>query len=104
MARSTPTLAALAAGGGRVTTDTADAADPSVAGSLMDRDDPDVLVLVAGASPLMRPLQHQTWETFSVNWETDVRVAFQWLREALLKPLRPGSRVVVMSSGAALAG
>src|SRR5260370_19630514 len=27
---------------------------------------------------------------------------FQWLREALLKPLRPGSRVVVISSGAAL--
>jgi 3-oxoacyl-[acyl-carrier protein] reductase len=50
----------------------------------------------------MRPLQHQTWETFSVNWETDVRITVQWLREALLKPLRPGSRVVVISSGAAL--
>ncbi len=48
------------------------------------------------------PLQHQTWETFSVNWQTDVRIAFHWLREALLKPLRPGSRVVVISSGAAL--
>ena len=50
------------------------------------------------------PLQDQTWETFSVNWETDVRIAFHWLREALLKPLRPGSRVVVISSGAALNG
>jgi hypothetical protein len=50
----------------------------------------------------MRPLQHQTWETFSVNRETDVRITFQWLREALLKPLLPGSRVVVISSGAAL--
>ena len=49
-------------------------------------------------------LQDQTWETFSVNWQTDVRVAFHWLREALLKPLRPGSRVVVFSSGAALNG
>jgi hypothetical protein len=38
----------------------------------------------------MRPLQHQTWETFSVNWHADVRIAFLWLREALLKPLRPG--------------
>src|SRR5260370_39260490 len=52
----------------------------------------------------MRPLQHQTWETFSVNWQTDVRIAFHWLRETLLKPLRPGSRVVVISSGAAVAG
>src|SRR5206468_12873946 len=58
----------------------------------------------AGASPLMRPLQHQTWETFSVNWHTDVRIAFHWLRESLLKPLQPGSRVIVVSSGAALAG
>ncbi|OBG18818.1 SDR family oxidoreductase [Mycobacterium sp. 852002-51057_SCH5723018] len=82
----------------------ADAADASVPGSLLDRYDPQLLILVAGASPLVRPLQHHTWETFSANWHTDVRIAFHWLREALLKPLRPGSRVVVISSGAALAG
>ena len=33
-----------------------------------------------------------------------MRIAFHWLREALLKPLRSGSRVVVISSGAAVAG
>jgi 3-oxoacyl-[acyl-carrier protein] reductase len=63
---------------------------------------PEAVILVAGASPHMRPLQQQTWETFSVNWETDVRIAFHWLREALLKPLRPGSRMIVFSSGAAV--
>jgi hypothetical protein len=73
-----------------------------VAGSLLDRYEPEVIILVAGATPYMRPLQQQTWETFSVNWQTDVRIAFHWLREALLKPLRPRSRVVVFSSGAAL--
>lgn len=52
----------------------------------------------------MRPLHHQTWETFSVNWHTDVKIAFIWLREALLQPLPPGSRVVVVSSGAAING
>jgi NAD(P)-dependent dehydrogenase (short-subunit alcohol dehydrogenase family) len=82
----------------------ADASDASVPGSLLDRYDPHLLVLVAGASPLIRPLQHHTWETFSANWHTDVRIAFHWLREALLKPLRPESRVVLISSGAALAG
>jgi NAD(P)-dependent dehydrogenase (short-subunit alcohol dehydrogenase family) len=82
----------------------ADAGDPSAAGSLLDRYEPDAVILVAGATPLMRPLQQQTWETFSVNWHTDVRIAFHWLREALLKPLRPGGRVVVVSSGAAVAG
>ncbi len=59
---------------------------------------------MAGASPLLRPLQEQTWETFSINWHADVQIAFHWLREALLRPLTPGSRVVVFSSGAALAG
>jgi NAD(P)-dependent dehydrogenase (short-subunit alcohol dehydrogenase family) len=62
------------------------------------------VILVAGATPLIRPLQHQTWEAFSVNWHTDVRIAFRWLREALLEPLRPGSRVIVISSGAAVQG
>ena len=52
----------------------------------------------------MRSLQHQTWETFSANWHTDVKIAFTWLREALLQPLPPGSRVIVVSSGAAING
>jgi NAD(P)-dependent dehydrogenase (short-subunit alcohol dehydrogenase family) len=82
----------------------ADAADPTVAGQLIDAYHPRILVLNAGASPLMRPLQQHTWETFSVNWQTDVRITFHWLRESLLKPLPPGSRVVVVSSGAALNG
>jgi 3-oxoacyl-[acyl-carrier protein] reductase len=82
----------------------ADAGEAAAAASLLDRYEPETVVLVAGASPHMRPLQHQTWESFSVNWETDVRITFHWLREALLKPLRPGSRVIVFSSGAALNG
>jgi NAD(P)-dependent dehydrogenase (short-subunit alcohol dehydrogenase family) len=82
----------------------ADAGDATVAASLLDRHEPQVVILVAGASPHMRPLQHHTWETFSIHWQTDVRIAFHWLREVLLKPLRPGGRVIVVSSGAALAG
>jgi NAD(P)-dependent dehydrogenase (short-subunit alcohol dehydrogenase family) len=82
----------------------ADAGDSVVAGSLLDRYEPGAVILVAGATPLLAPLQHQTWESFSANWHADVRITFHWLREALLKPLRPGSRVVVISSGAALAG
>jgi 3-oxoacyl-[acyl-carrier protein] reductase len=102
VARSEAALAELAGGAGTIRPEVADAGDPAVAGSLLDRYEPQVVILVAGASPHMRPLQEQTWETFSVNWQTDVRIAFHWLREVLLKPLRPGSRVVVFSSGAAL--
>jgi NAD(P)-dependent dehydrogenase (short-subunit alcohol dehydrogenase family) len=89
-------------GAGTIQPETADAADPTVAASLLDRYEPEAVIPVAGAAPHMRPLQQQTWETFSVNWQTDVRMTFHWLREALLKPLRGGSRVVVFSSGAAL--
>ena len=104
ISRSATTFPESAGGAGNIQPVVADAADASVPGSLLDRYDPQVLILVAGANPLMRPLQHHTWETFSANWNTDVRIAFHWLRETLLKPLRPGSRVVVISSGAALAG
>jgi NAD(P)-dependent dehydrogenase (short-subunit alcohol dehydrogenase family) len=89
-------------GAGTIQPEIADAGDATVAAGLLDRYEPEAIILVAGAPPYMRPLQQQTWETFSVNWQTDVRIAFHWLREALLKPLRPGSRVVVFSSGAAL--
>ncbi|MGH6654769.1 MAG: SDR family NAD(P)-dependent oxidoreductase, partial [Actinocrinis sp.] len=89
---------------GGIRAEVADAADASVPGTLLDRYDPQVVLLVAGATPQTRPLQEHTWETFSANWDADVRIAFQWLREILLRPLRPGGRVIVMSSGAALAG
>jgi NAD(P)-dependent dehydrogenase (short-subunit alcohol dehydrogenase family) len=104
VARNGPALDALAAASANVKTEVADAAGEAVAWRLIDQYEPDILVLVAGASPVMLPLQHQTWETFSVNWDADVKIAFGWLREALLRPLRPGSTVVVISSGAAVSG
>jgi NAD(P)-dependent dehydrogenase (short-subunit alcohol dehydrogenase family) len=82
----------------------ADAADPVSAGQLIDQWRPRVLVLNAGASPLARPLQRHTWQTFSRNWEVDVQQAFNWTREALLLPLEAGSVVIAMSSGAAVQG
>jgi NAD(P)-dependent dehydrogenase (short-subunit alcohol dehydrogenase family) len=82
----------------------ADVVDPMVAGQLIDAWRPAVLVLNAGATPLPRPVQNHTWQTFSRNWEVDVAHAFGWTREALLAPLTPGSVVVTMSSGAALRG
>ena len=104
VARSESDLSGLAAEGRTIEIEAADATDPAVARSLLDQYRPHILVLVAGANPVMRPLHHQTWETFSVNWETDVKIAFTWLREALLQPLPQGSRVVVISSGAAING
>lgn len=104
VARQRSTLEELAAVSTDIRTEAADAADPEVAWRLLDQYEPEVLVLVAGANPVMRPLHHHTWDTFSANWNADVKIAFTWLREALLRPLPPGSRIVVVSSGAAVGG
>jgi len=104
VSRSTATFPAPGQGTGSIHAEVADAAEAAVPAKIIDRYEPEVVILVAGAPPHMRPLQEQTWETFSLNWQADVRITFHWLREILLKPLRPGSRVVVISSGAALGG
>jgi NAD(P)-dependent dehydrogenase (short-subunit alcohol dehydrogenase family) len=82
----------------------ADAADPATAERLVEEYRPRTLVLCAGATPQMSPLQDQTWETFSENWNVDVAQAFSWVRRALTSPLQPGSSVIAFSSGAAIKG
>jgi NAD(P)-dependent dehydrogenase (short-subunit alcohol dehydrogenase family) len=82
----------------------ADAADPATAQRLIDEYRPHTLVLCAGATPHLGPLQDQSWQSFSENWNVDVAQAFHWSRYALRRPLAPGSSVIVMSSGAAVAG
>jgi NAD(P)-dependent dehydrogenase (short-subunit alcohol dehydrogenase family) len=82
----------------------ADAADPATASQLIDKYAPRTLVLCAGYAPQMIPLQEQSWETFSANWNVDVAQAFHWTRHALQRPLAPGSSVILMSSGAAVNG
>jgi NAD(P)-dependent dehydrogenase (short-subunit alcohol dehydrogenase family) len=90
--------------GGTFTPVTADAANPVTAGQLLDTHRPGTLVLNAGAAPVPRPVHQQTWQTFSRNWDVDVQHVFNWIREALLLPLEPGSVVIALSSGAAVHG
>lgn len=104
VARTASALTELAATTSGITLEVADASDAVTPGILIGRHRPDNVIVVAGARPPIGPLHELTWETFSVNWNADVRIAFHWLREALLKPLSPGSRVIVVSSGAALNG
>ena len=52
----------------------------------------------------MASIEEQTWESFSAPWDVDVKLAFEVGRGALARPLRPGSTVVIVSSGAGLAG
>jgi NAD(P)-dependent dehydrogenase (short-subunit alcohol dehydrogenase family) len=66
--------------------------------------EPDVLVICAGALAPSAPVQEQSWEDFSVNWEMDVKASFLFCKAALQGKLKPGSRVVLISSGAAFSG
>jgi NAD(P)-dependent dehydrogenase (short-subunit alcohol dehydrogenase family) len=65
---------------------------------------PDILVLGGGVFPPLAPLHEQSWQEFAVNWESDVKIAFHFCKAALSRPLPAGASVVLISSGAALAG
>ena len=81
-----------------------DATDPAQAAALLAEADPDFVVVAAGTRPHMASIEEQTWESFSAPWDVDVKLAFEVGRAALARPLRPGSMVVIVSSGAGLAG
>jgi NAD(P)-dependent dehydrogenase (short-subunit alcohol dehydrogenase family) len=81
-----------------------DAAADDAAEKVFDVLTPDILVVAAGAFPPAAPLHEQDWRQFSINWESDVKIAFHFLKAALSKPLAKGGTVVLISSGAALAG
>jgi NAD(P)-dependent dehydrogenase (short-subunit alcohol dehydrogenase family) len=97
---------ALASVNGRlgVTTIAADVTDRPAAHRILAEIRPDVLVLNAGAKPPMARFDQINWEDFTATWETDVKAGLYWLQAALNVPLRPGSRVLVGSSGAAVNG
>jgi NAD(P)-dependent dehydrogenase (short-subunit alcohol dehydrogenase family) len=65
---------------------------------------PSVLILNAGATPFMAPLDEQTWDTFCTAWNTDVKAGLHGIQAALKAPLPSGSRVLIVSSGAACRG
>jgi NAD(P)-dependent dehydrogenase (short-subunit alcohol dehydrogenase family) len=86
----------LAAGSDR------DATDPANVAALLAEADPDLVVVAAGTRPRMASVDEQSWESFSAPWNVDVRIAFEVGRAALARPLRAGSTVVIMSSGAGI--
>jgi NAD(P)-dependent dehydrogenase (short-subunit alcohol dehydrogenase family) len=104
LARDTTHLDTLKREVAGVETRTGDVTDAQVAAQSLREIQPDILVLNAGATPMMAPIHQLSWDQFSGNWDTDVKATFEFGREALLTPLKPGSVVVIVSSGAALGG
>src|SRR6266481_4175792 len=87
-----------------VTAISADVTDEPAAHRILSQIRPDILVLNAGARPPMGRFDQVSWADFSATWETDVKGGLYWLQAALNLPLKPGSRVLVGSSGAAVNG
>lgn len=81
-----------------------DASEATFVSNVFDDDPPDGVVIVAGARPALGPLSSYAWESFCAPWETDVKVAFHWLQQALRRPSPQGRHVVVFSSAAARSG
>lgn len=81
-----------------------DATDENSPTRLFDLLQPDILVICAGVLPHMAPLHDQSWEEFSRNWDSDVRISFLFCRAALLLPLSSGTTIILISSGAAIGG
>jgi NAD(P)-dependent dehydrogenase (short-subunit alcohol dehydrogenase family) len=87
-----------------VATISADVTDENAAHRILAQVRPDILVLNAGAKPRMGRLDRVSWADFTATWDTDVKAGLYWLQAALNLPLKPGSRVLVGSSGAAVNG
>ena len=81
-----------------------DATDPAVVDRILGEADPDLVVVAVGTRPRVAPIDEHDWESFSAVWNGDVRAAFHVGQLTLRRPLRPGSTVVIVSSGAGLNG
>ena len=87
-----------------VSTIAADVRDEAAAHRILADVRPDILALNAGAKPPMGRLDQISWADFTAPWEHDVKAGLHWLQGALNLPLKPESRVLVVSSGAAVSG
>jgi NAD(P)-dependent dehydrogenase (short-subunit alcohol dehydrogenase family) len=103
VARDTGALESVRARLG-VATISADVTDETAAHRILGEVRPDVLALNAGTKPRMGRMDQLSWADFTAPWEHDVKAGFHWLQAALNLPLKPGSRVLVVSSGAAVNG
>lgn len=104
VARGTAALKELSWERPGVKTLVADATQDTAPDAVFAALEPDVLVICAGALAPCAPVQDQSWEAFSANWEMDVKASFLFCKAALQGRLKPGSRVVLISSGAAISG
>jgi len=79
-----------------------DATDATLMNSVVREEAPDVLILNAGTRLPIKPIDQQSWDEFSIVWNTDVKAGLVGIQAALNTPMKRGGRVLVMSSGASM--
>lgn len=80
-----------------------DVTDSAVVARSLEGITPDLLVLSAGQPPVHGSVAEHTWESFSTNWNNDVKSTFLFGQEVIRRPMPAGTTVVILSIGAALA-
>jgi len=90
--------------GDGVTTVAGDASEPAFADKFLRDIMPDLLVIAGGVSAQTKVFDAFDWESFSSTWNSDLKMSFHFVKQAFALPLRPGSTVVLVSSGAAVNG
>lgn len=104
VARQAEPLAQLADAFPRVRVLALDATSDSAPAEVFATLSPDILVICGGAIPHTAPLEDHTWEQFSRNWQSDVKMSFLFSRAALTIALPAGATIMLISSGAAIGG
>jgi NAD(P)-dependent dehydrogenase (short-subunit alcohol dehydrogenase family) len=79
-----------------------DATDATLMNSVVRDQTPDVLILNAGTRLPIKTIDEQSWDEFSIVWNTDVKAGLVGMQAALNTPMKPGGRILVMSSGASM--
>jgi NAD(P)-dependent dehydrogenase (short-subunit alcohol dehydrogenase family) len=100
IARGGARLAEIARLGAR--TFAGDATDAAFMGASVRKARPDVLILNAGAPLAMGPIDELDFVAFSSNWNADVKAGLAGIQAAFHVPMTAGSRILLMSSGAAM--
>jgi NAD(P)-dependent dehydrogenase (short-subunit alcohol dehydrogenase family) len=61
-------------------------------------------VYILQSLPPTKPVYQLDWETFTINWNTNVKASFLLAQYALTAPVKSGTAIIFISSGAAIGG
>jgi 3-oxoacyl-[acyl-carrier protein] reductase len=104
VARGAESLAQLNRESATIQTIQQDASIDGFAEQVLAELSPDLIFLVGGNQPTMRPINELSWQAFSAAWNSDTKIAFEFVRAILNNKAINPTTLVSFSSGASLNG